>query len=284
VAIGALTSMGLAAPDGKGTWHLTPAGQAAEIVIAPRVRKRGRGVASGIATSAARLLAALDHPRRGAELPWLLGLTRQRVHQLVVDLAARGHLRLADPNRATYVIARKDDPTLLLRPVEVQVLSALRQAAAVTLSQVANVVTMPHEQIASIMEFLRNEGFAQHAGSGPHGDLYRLTPAGAAHWQRSAAARPACTRRPTPRPPRVHDVLSHLAAEGPTRTRDIGRKLGLRNPHLNNLIHNLKHRGAVRSQFATRGAPYELTARGRGMLAARLRSAGDGTDAPAIAH
>lgn len=144
-AIGALASMGLAEANGPRTWHLTPAGKRAEAVIAAPVRRRGPPPAKGAmpGPSAERLLALLDRPRHGAELPALLGVTRQRVHQLVVALYALGWVRLADPSFASFAIALKDDPSILLGPEQVRVLSALPETEATTLSKVALVVGMP---------------------------------------------------------------------------------------------------------------------------------------------
>jgi hypothetical protein len=99
-ALETLASLDLAITNHYRTWHLTPQGKAANISIAPVTRRRGRppstgGVPGG---SAVRLLALLDRPRRGAELTTLLGVTRQRVHQVVVALSVRGLIRSADPN------------------------------------------------------------------------------------------------------------------------------------------------------------------------------------------
>ena len=111
-ALGTLASLGLATINGNYTWRLTPRGKAADITIAPNVRTRGRPPATELVpgTSATHLLALLDRPRRGAELTTLLGVTRQRVHQLVVAMAARSLVRLADPNYPTFVIALRVRP------------------------------------------------------------------------------------------------------------------------------------------------------------------------------
>jgi DNA-binding IclR family transcriptional regulator len=273
LAIEALESLGLATANGHRTWHLTPRGQAADVVIASAVRKRGRppGTGSSLGPSAVRLRALLDRPRHGAELPALLGVTRQRVHQLVVALFALDLIRLADPNCPTFAIARQDDRSVLLRQEQERVLSAFPEAEATTLSKVAVVTGMSRGKLAGIVESLRDAGLIAQSRCSTYGELYRLTAAGLAHWQRSATARQADIPPPSFRSDRIREVLSHLANRGPTRTRDIGLRLGLPHQSLNALMQYLKRRKAVRTQSGARFAPYELTPDGREMLAAMQR-------------
>jgi DNA-binding IclR family transcriptional regulator len=135
-----------------------------------------------------RLLALLDRPRGGAELSALLGVTRQRVHQLVVALCARGLIRTADPNHPTFGIALKDDPSTLLRQDQARVLSAFPATKATTLSKIALAANMYAGKTATIAEVLRNSGLIEKIRSATFGDLYQLTTLGSAHWQRSATA------------------------------------------------------------------------------------------------
>src|SRR4029077_5198082 len=88
--LGTLASLGIATIDDCHMWHLTRRGKTADISIAPAVRTRGRKPVTAPAPgpAAERLLTLLDRPRRGAELTKLLGVTRQRVHQLAVALSA----------------------------------------------------------------------------------------------------------------------------------------------------------------------------------------------------
>jgi DNA-binding MarR family transcriptional regulator len=274
LALARLAALGLATADGGRTWHLTRRGQAAEISAAPVVRRRGRKPLSGLVpgASAARLLALLDRPRRGADLSALLNVTRQRVHQLVVDLSARGLIRSADPNSPTFVIARQDDPSTLLRQDQQRVLSAFPQARATTLSKIALVTNMHAERIATLAESLRALGLVERAGAATHGELYQPTAAGLAHWQRSATARRADIPPPPFRSDRVRGVLSLLASRGPTRTRDLGLVLGVSQTSINALMQYLKRKKAVRTQTNAPRAPYDLTPDGREMLAAMQRA------------
>jgi len=77
-ALGTLASLGLASSDAGHAWHPTPRGKRAKISIAPAVRTRGRKPLTRLVagTSATRLLALLDRPRRGSELTTLLSVTR----------------------------------------------------------------------------------------------------------------------------------------------------------------------------------------------------------------
>jgi DNA-binding MarR family transcriptional regulator len=274
LALGKLASLDLATTDGGRTWHLTPRGKRADTIIAPAVRTRGRKPMTGLVpgASAARLLALLDRPRRGAELAALLNVTRQRVHQLVVALSARGLIRSADPNYPTFVIALRDDPSTLLRQDQERVLSAFPQTRATTLSKIAAVTNMPADRIATLAEFLRGVGLIDKTGAATHGDLYQLTAAGLAHWQRSATARRADIPPPPFRSDRIRGVLSFLASQGPTRTRDVGLGLGVPQTSINALMQYLKRKNAVRTQTGARHAPYDLTPDGREMLAAMKRA------------
>jgi DNA-binding IclR family transcriptional regulator len=270
-ALGRLASLDLAITHGYRTWHLTPRGKAVDISIAPERRGRGRppSTREAYGPSAARLLALLDHPRRGAELSTLLGVTRQRIHQLVVVLSVRGAIRSADPDYPTFVVALKDDPSTLLRQEQENVLSAFPETEATTLSKIMLVTQRHAAKVARIAETLREAGLIEKTGTATYGDLYRLSAAGSAHWQRSATARRA-DLPPLPfRSDRVFGVLSYLASRGPTRTRDIGLALGISQTSINALMQYLKRKEAVRVQSDARFAPHELTSEGRELLAAK---------------
>ena len=269
-ALGTLASLGLASTNARHAWHPTPRGKTAKISIAPAVRTRGRKpmTRSVAGTSATRLLALLDRPRRGSELTTLLGVTRQRVHQLVVALSALGLIRFADPTYPTFAIALKNDPSILLQPGQERVLSAFPENEATTLSKVTLVVQMTAGKVATIAESLREAGLIEKTGTATYGDLYRLTAAGSGHWQRSTTARRADIPPLPFRSDRVRTVLSYLQSHGPKRTRNIGLALGISQTSINALMQYLKRKNTVRTQTDARHAPYELTPDGREMLAA----------------
>jgi DNA-binding MarR family transcriptional regulator len=225
------------------------------------------------------MLALLARPRHGAELPALLGVTRQRVHQLIGELSALDLVRCAGPDLPSFVLAHKNDPSTLLRPDQERVLSALPDGrATTTLSRIAVVTNASLAWAAAVLEALSKAGLVETAKTTTSGDSYRLTADGAAHWQRSPTRRRAgISGPPLPfRSDRIRDVLSLLGSQGPTRTRDISRVLGLSQTSMNALMQYLKRKRAVRNQTDVRNAPYELTPEGREMMAAMQRRPWDG--------
>lgn len=270
-ALEKLASLGLAAISGRrGAWHLTRRVKLADIVIVPAARRRGRKPMAELtpSPSAARLLELLKRPRRGAGLPALLGVTRQRVQQLVAEVSALGLIRFADPNFPTLAIALKDDPAVLLCQAEERVLSAFPQVWATTLSKVADAARMPVGKTAVLTDSLCEMNLIERTSAVAGGDLYRLTAAGAAHWQRSATARRADAPPPPFRSDRIHWVLSYLASQGPRRTRDVALELKAPQQSVNALMQYLKRKNAVCTQTDAWHAPYVLTPDGRDMLSA----------------
>jgi DNA-binding IclR family transcriptional regulator len=268
-------TLGLSGPggaDGHRSRQRPPGEKAADAAV--RKRGRPRGTKAVLNPAEARLLALLDRPRHGAKLPALLGVTRQRIHQLVGTLSALDLVRSADPDYPGFALARKDDPSTLLRPDQEHVLSAFpRGRATTTLPRIAAAARMSRAQAGTILEALSKAGLVEKAEVTIFGDSYRLTADGAAHWQRSPTApRALIAGPPLPfRSDRIRNILSLLADQGPTRTRDIGLELGVAPPSLNALMQYLKRKKAVRTQSDVRGAPYELTPDGREMVAAMQR-------------
>jgi DNA-binding MarR family transcriptional regulator len=276
-----LASLDIAAIDANRTWYLTQTGQVVEVLIAPPVRKRGRkpGTLSPVGGTAARLLALLDQPRHGAGLGALLGVTRQRVHQLILELLARDLIRSGDPNAPGFVVARKEDPTSLLPEDQERVLSAFPDSGPTTLPKIARVTHMDQRRNTTATEALREAGLIERSDTATLAGLYVLTAAGAAHWQRSATCRQADAPPPPFRSERVRSVLSLLETEGPTRTRDIGRRLDVSQTSINALMQYLRRRCMIRTQADVRRAPYELTPEGCEMLAAMRRKGRDAASA-----
>jgi DNA-binding MarR family transcriptional regulator len=269
-ALARLASLDIAAIDADRTWYLTQTGQVADVLIAQPEGSPGRksGTPSPLGPTARRLLALLDQPRHGTELRAVLGVTRQRVHQLVIELLARDLIRSGDPDAPGFVIARKQDETSLLPEDQERVLSAFPDCQATTLSKIARISHMDKVRNATAAEALRQAGLIERTGTATHGGLYRLTATGAAHWQRSAAGRHA-DAPPLPfRSERVRDVLALLETVGPTRIRDVGLRLDVAQQSINALMQCLKRKKMVRPESAARNAPYELTPEGRDMLAA----------------
>jgi DNA-binding MarR family transcriptional regulator len=165
---------------------------------------------------------------------------------------------------------------LLLRLEQERLLSRFPEVAATTLSRIANLGHWSRAKIATIADSLLEARLIEKAGVSSHGELYRLTPAGAGHWQRSARVIQADAPPPPPLPVRsnrVRCVLSDLESHGPTRTRDIGLRLGIAQPSINALMQCLKRKRLVINQTDERWSPYVLTAEGRDTLSAMLRKA-----------
>lgn len=272
-----LAALQLAVSNDRREWYLTPRARRAEVAIAPVTGKRGRkpGTARTPGVAAARLLALLDRPRRGTELTALLGVTRQRVHQLVVALAAFDLIRMADARFPTFVIARRDDHSILLRPDQERLLSAFPNAGVTTTSCLARVFEARIARLTAIAQSLCDAGLIEKTGATVPDGSYRLTLAGAGHWQRSATAPRA--ERPSLRLPfrsdRVQAVLSLLESNGRIRTRDIGATLGIGSSSINALMQYLKRKQAVRPESELHFAPYVLTDQGREILGSMRRRA-----------
>jgi DNA-binding MarR family transcriptional regulator len=269
-ALKSLTSLGIAASKDGRSWHLTRRGigSAASADAPPRKRGRKPGDATKPSPSAQRLLACLDRPRTSAELSALMNVTRQRIHQILVVLFALDLIRSADPEHPTGLVARKEDASVLLRRDQERVLSAFPQSGATTRSRLATAAGLRAAAIAAALEFLSREGLIETTGTTRSGDLYQLTPAGSAHWQRSATANRADLPPPPFRSDRVRDVLTYLEEHGQRRTRDIAAELNIPPTSMNALMQYLKRRNAVGNRNDVRHSPYGLTADGRRMLAA----------------
>ncbi len=167
-------------------WFLAPRGEAAAVSVVPDTGgRRGRNRYSKVrpGTSSDRLLALLARPRRGAELAAELGVSLQRVHQLVVRLAALGLVRIGDPDRPLHIVARSADRSVLLGVLEETVLSAFPETAGTTVAKIAKASRRTSGEAASAIDLLIEHGLAEAAGPTSHGDLYRLTLAGRGHWQ-----------------------------------------------------------------------------------------------------
>ena len=271
-----LESSGLARTDGRGVWHLTKQGKSVNVAIACPHRRRGRpGSAELIPTGCpARMLALLDRPRHLTELPQLLDVTRQRIHQSLVVLWTRGLIRSIDADHPNFVIARTDDSSTLLTAMQERLLSAFPEATPTTISKAAHAAKMLVCKAREHTEHLQEQGLIETVGKLGASELYKLTLAGLAHWQRNPAARRAEPPQPPVRSERVFRLLSHLERRGPDRIRDISSALGTPQQSTNALMQYLKRKKIVRPESTDRGAPYELTTSGRATLAAMKERAG----------
>lgn len=209
-----------------------------------------------------RLLDLLDRPMSGEELATRLNVTQQRVRQLVLKLLAMRKVRVGDPKRKLLIVARREDPSVLLSYPEERVLSSLPQAEETTPSLVAAALSMSQSDVAGHLASLCRKGLAHEAGQSKRGTHYRLTEAGAIHVQRRADAKMARTVPLAVRSDRVRQVLSHLAEQGPSRMRDLRDALRIPNDSANALMQYLKRKGLIRKAEKSLRAPFELTRHG----------------------
>jgi DNA-binding IclR family transcriptional regulator len=78
------------------------------------------------------MLDMLDRPMSGSVIAERLGITRQRVLQLIVRLHALGWIAFGDPDNPFWIVMRVEDKSLVLSYDEERVLPALpRERAAV---------------------------------------------------------------------------------------------------------------------------------------------------------
>ena len=137
------------------------------------------------------MLALLDRPRHLTELPQLLDVTRQRIHQSLVVLWTRGLIRSIDADHPNFVIARTDDSSTLLTAMQERLLSAFPEATPTTISKAAHAAKMFVSKAREHTEHLQEQGLIETVGKLGASELYKLTLAGLAHWQRNPAARRA---------------------------------------------------------------------------------------------
>lgn len=252
--------------SGRRTWRAAP-GAATGLDAATAEGAPGR-IAPPSGPAALRLMNALDRPRSLTELSAELGLSRQRVSQLLVRFIAQGILRTADPLNPTRVVARADFADVLLPNAAARVLSALPDDGATTATRLRAVRNVASGSVDGALDRLVASGLAV-AEAGPvsaaglPGPLsYRLTPAGSRHPQRAATVRRAESGRLPVSSPRVQAVLARMADIGPARSCDLARELGIEAHSANALMQYLKRRGLAMKSGPDAKSPHALTEAG----------------------
>jgi len=260
----ALSNRGLIARDPLNrTWGLTEKGHTC-------VSKTGRAPAQDarplrerrLGPGGQKLLDLLDRPMRGHELAQHLKVSPQRVTQQVVRLLALGRVRVGDPDRVSLIVARREDPSVLLSYAGERVLSSVPHIEETTAASIATDLEIPVADVVEQLSFLSKKELVQETRQSAKGAHYSLTSAGAAHPQYRAGAKKA---RPVPLPvrsDRVCRVLSHLAEHGPARIRDLREALAIPHDSANALMQYLKRKGLIRKTSGAFTAPLELTPAG----------------------
>jgi predicted transcriptional regulator len=271
-ALEALKELGLARRDEKNSWHFTRRGRDCRFKVIPDRIRRGSGL---LGPGARRLLDALNRPMRGDQLAERLGITLQRVRQIVVKLHAQGLVKFGDPERILEVVSRTKDRTVLLSHDEARVLSAIPDAYATNLTKIRLAVLLPVKNVQQILDSLvarhivaELEGFADNT-------IYQITAAGLKHSQRHQVGRLAHAPRLPVESDRVHAVLSAIRDARSMRIIDLKNELRIPHSSINALVQYLKRKSLVQKTSQEQAAPYSLTGKGLATLTemARRRAA-----------
>ncbi len=255
-------------------WHPTKRGRSCAVRAVPDPERRLRGKRFGElvpGSTAERLLDALDRPMRGAELAERLGVTRQRIHQLVVKLHAQGRLKLDDQGKVLHIIARSDDPTMLLNWQEERLLSVLPDEEPTSVSKITVATSWAAARVPVVLDRLCGKGLIEEVGESRGSVLYRVTSEGAAHPQRRESFARAELPPLMVRSDRSFRVLSFIAERSEVRIMEIRDALGIPHSSMNAFMQYLKRRGLVRKVKPERNAPYELTTEGGDTLGEMIR-------------
>jgi DNA-binding MarR family transcriptional regulator len=276
-ALAALGQAGLVVRADKLLWRATAHGQSCgvRVVRDPERRLGGKGFGRLIAGSTAqRLLDALDRPMTGRELVERLGVTKQRVHELVVRLCAQGRLKLGDRTKVLHIVARSGDRSVLLTRDEERALSRFPDEDTTSAAKLATRTHMPAERLKNTLVGLREKGLVEKVGSRRDRVLYRLRTAGREHFQRRAATRRAEPIALPVRSDRVRSVLSYVGRRNGARIREVRDALGISHASMNALMQYLKRKRLVRKCGRSLAAPCELSVEGRNVLSEMIRRGG----------
>src|SRR3979409_1333592 len=149
--LGALARIGLAKQNQSKRWHTTTSGKACRFKMVPDRLRRNSGLPG---PGALRLLQLLDRPMRGSEIAEKLGLSHQRVRQLVIKLHAQGRVSFGDPENPFWIVMRAGDKTPLLSRDEERVLSAIPREYATKATKIRLAARMPENKVQQILERL----------------------------------------------------------------------------------------------------------------------------------
>ena len=258
-ALEKLEELGLARRGEMNRWHPTGRGRNCRFKIVPdRIRRSSTLPGPG----ARRLLELLDRPMRGRELAERLGITLQRVHQLVVKLHAQGLVKFGDRERILQVVSRINDKTILLSRDEVRVLSAIPDAYATNATKIRLAVLLPQKSVQQILDRFVARNFIAALNGFADDTVYRITAAGLKHPQRDRCARRAQAPRLPVESDRVYAVLSAILAARSLRIRDLRDALKIPHASINALMQYLKRKALVQKTGRELNAPYSLTDKG----------------------
>ena len=282
-ALGHLEEKGLALPisayPGRPTrWQPTERGSRVKFSIMEKGPRSRQMKQESPAWAARRLLEHLDHPKRSTALTVELGVTRQRVNQLIFRFLATGLLRSADLKYPTRLVARADDPTYLLHYDAEKILSAFPDSAATTIKHLGKRVSLSSDVICEIVDELIAHGLVEDCDGMGSDSLFQLTAEGVVHVQRDPSKKRAVAQRLPVRSHRVRSVLDALAEKGPVRAVNLAQDLKISPQSMNALVQYLKRRGLVKKSGAAVYAPHEITVEGRRVREEMIRRADHGIE------
>ena len=263
-ALKRLEDVGLSKHGEMNRWVLTRRGRTCHFKTMPDRIRRGNTLPG---PGARRLLEVLDGPMRGSELAEKLGVTLQRIHQLVVKLHAQGLVKLGDLENILEVVSRNKDKTVLLSRSEARVLSAIPDAYSTDFTKIRLAVVLPEKSVQQILDGLVARHFVAALDGLNDRRNYQITAAGLKHPQRHQNKRVAHPPRLPVESDRVHAVLSAMRDARSLRIRDLKVALKIPHPSINALIQYLKRKALVQKTGRELAAPYSLTNKGLDTLA-----------------
>jgi DNA-binding IclR family transcriptional regulator len=266
--LGTLARLRLAKQDQTKRWHTTTRGKTCRFEVIPDRLRRNSGIPG---PGGRRLLKLLDRPMRGNEIVERLGVSHQRVRQLVIKLHAQGLVTFGDPENPFWIVRRVDDRTRLLSRDEEHVLSAIPREYVTTVVKIRLAASMPENKVQKILAGLIASRFAEEFEGFQGNRVYRLTETGKNHPQRDQSARRAAVPRLPVESDRVRKVLATILDSGALRIRDVTDALRIPRQSTNALMQYLKRKHLVKKTGPEFDAPYSLTDEGRAALAEMTR-------------
>ena len=263
-ALKRLEDVGLSKHGEMNRWVLTRRGRTCHFKTMPDRIRRGNTLPG---PGARRLLEVLDGPMRGSELAEKLGVTLQRIHQLVVKLHAQRLVKLGDLENILEVVSRNKDKTVLLSRGEARVLSAIPDAYATDFTKIRLAVVLPEKSVQQILDGLVARHFVAALDGLNDRRNYQITAAGLKPPQRHQNKRVAHPPRLPVESDRVHAVLSAMRDARSLRIRDLKVALKIPHPSINALMQYLKRKALVQKTGRELAAPYSLTNKGLDTLA-----------------
>ena len=131
----------------------------------------------------------------GSVIAEKLGVTRQRVRQLIVRLHALGRIAFGDPDDPFWIVMRAEDKSLVLSYDEERVLSALPRERAADAARIRAAARLPASKVEQILGRLIGGGLAEEFEGLRGVPVFRVTAAGLEHPQFAQSARRASGSR-----------------------------------------------------------------------------------------